>query len=379
VNRALERLRTVFARQGISATSVLLGTVLVSSTASSAVPAGLAATLTTAALAGTTLATAVTATAIKTIAMTTLQKTIITTTVAVLAGVGIYEARQAARLREQNQSLQQQQAKMTDEQSQLKAENQQLSKRAVQARDSQALSKAQHSDLMKLRAEATRVRDLARELDRVKSMKTTADDASEKTLIMEQGARARKTAALAKLSSLKGALTLDPGQELSLQDILSKKVELHNQIYSARMSGAISDAETRKQLEQMFADEERSIVALLDTNQQAAYEQMKKDEYARNAKSFAEQEAASMKRMLHLSQEQADAVASVLANLPFIKSDPEGVPPDAAAGRQQFESVIRALESVLPAEQLQTYRQTRLKQIEKIARQLEEFYKTSGQ
>src|SRR5262249_7736711 len=56
-NRALEKLRVVLGRRGVSVTSVLLGTALVSSTGS-AVPAGLAGAITTTALAGTILTTA---------------------------------------------------------------------------------------------------------------------------------------------------------------------------------------------------------------------------------------------------------------------------------------------------------------------------------
>jgi len=69
---------------------------------------------TAAALTGTTLATA-----IKTIAMTTLQKAIVTATLAIVAGVGIYEARQNAQLRDQVQTLQQQQGPLAEQIQQL--------------------------------------------------------------------------------------------------------------------------------------------------------------------------------------------------------------------------------------------------------------------
>ena len=72
VSRAVERLRELFAKRGITVgTSGLV--VVISANAVQAAPMGLAITISTAAaLAGTTLATATTATAIKTIAMTTL-------------------------------------------------------------------------------------------------------------------------------------------------------------------------------------------------------------------------------------------------------------------------------------------------------------------
>jgi len=108
VDRALEKLRTLLVRRGATTTAALSG--VISANAVQVAPAGLAITIsTTAALAGTTLATAATATATKAIAMTALHTTLVVATVAVLAGVGIYEARQAAQLRERVQTLRQQQ------------------------------------------------------------------------------------------------------------------------------------------------------------------------------------------------------------------------------------------------------------------------------
>jgi len=107
VSRALERLRTGLTSRGVTTTAGALSALLVAETVSFA-PAGMAATLSTAALAGTILATTATATATKAIAMTTLQKTIVTAAIAVLAGVGVYEGRQASQLRARITALEQQ-------------------------------------------------------------------------------------------------------------------------------------------------------------------------------------------------------------------------------------------------------------------------------
>ncbi len=108
VSRAVERLREFFAKRG-----VVVGTsglaIAISASAVHAAPQGLAAAITSAAaLTGATLAASATATTTKAIAMTTLQKTLVTATIAVLAGVGIYEAREISALRRQVQSLEQQ-------------------------------------------------------------------------------------------------------------------------------------------------------------------------------------------------------------------------------------------------------------------------------
>src|SRR5437870_1424530 len=85
VNRAVEKLRTFFAKRGVTASSAALAVVL-GANAVQAAPMGLAVTISTAGvLAGTTVATTATATITKAIAMTTLQKTLIA--IIVVAGV----------------------------------------------------------------------------------------------------------------------------------------------------------------------------------------------------------------------------------------------------------------------------------------------------
>jgi RNA polymerase sigma factor (sigma-70 family) len=109
VSRAVERLREFFSKRNVAIGASGLA-VLISANAVQSAPTGLTAAISTASLlSGTAVSTSTVIAATKTIAMTTLQKTIVTATVAVLAGGGIYEARQAAQLREQNRALQQQQ------------------------------------------------------------------------------------------------------------------------------------------------------------------------------------------------------------------------------------------------------------------------------
>jgi RNA polymerase sigma factor (sigma-70 family) len=122
VSRAVERLRQFFAQRGVTVGASGL-VVLLSANAVQAAPAGLALTISAAAaLLGTSIATTVSATAAKAIVMTTLQKTLITATLALAVGTGIYEARQASRLRDQVQTLQQQQAPLAEQIQQLQQE-----------------------------------------------------------------------------------------------------------------------------------------------------------------------------------------------------------------------------------------------------------------
>ena len=108
VSRALDKLRAGLSRRGISATAAALSAVLSANAVQSA-PAGLAVTISAAAtLAGTAVQTSTAIAATKIIAMTTLQKAIIGVAFAAVVGTGVHEARQAAWLRGEVQTLQQQ-------------------------------------------------------------------------------------------------------------------------------------------------------------------------------------------------------------------------------------------------------------------------------
>ncbi len=174
VSRAVERLREFFTKRNVTVGASGLA-VLISANAVQAAPVGLAVTISSAAiLAGTSITTTATATAIKTIAMTTLQKTIIGTTLAVIAGTGIYEAHQAAQLREQNQTLQQQQAPLAEQIRQLQHERDEAANRlaALQAENMQLKSGQDATELLKLRGEVGRLRS---ETQKSANSKTTDD------------------------------------------------------------------------------------------------------------------------------------------------------------------------------------------------------------
>ena len=170
VSRAVERLREAFARRGVAAGAGGL-VILISTNAVQSAPVGLAAAISTAALAGAAVSTSAAIVATKTIAMTVLQKTVAAVTAVALAGVGIYEARQASTwqaraqkleapppsaaandeallaLRAQIRALTNQNALLTGAFDKVNAEKSQLEKELEQARHSAALFRelASHS------------------------------------------------------------------------------------------------------------------------------------------------------------------------------------------------------------------------------------------
>jgi RNA polymerase sigma factor (sigma-70 family) len=114
VTRALEKLRGRFAKRGVTFTIALIASAI-SANSVQAAPMGMAARISAAVATGTAAATTTLLTAAKSMALTAFQKTFATATVAVLAGAGIYEAGQAARLRDRVQALEKEQAPLTEQ------------------------------------------------------------------------------------------------------------------------------------------------------------------------------------------------------------------------------------------------------------------------
>jgi RNA polymerase sigma factor (sigma-70 family) len=126
VKRALEKLRAMLARRGITTTAIALSTAI-SANAVQIAPAGLAATLTHASLAGAASATGFTATLLKFMALTKTQLTVGGIAIAALTASLVAEHNSQAVLRRENVSLQQ---RIT----QLNSDNQSLAGRLAQQR-----------------------------------------------------------------------------------------------------------------------------------------------------------------------------------------------------------------------------------------------------
>jgi RNA polymerase sigma factor (sigma-70 family) len=155
VSRAVERLREFFTKRGVTIGAGGL-VALVTANAVQAAPAGLAGAISTAAIVGgTTIAATSTVTLTKAIAMTTLQKTLLAATIAVAAGAGIYEAHQSSNLRDQIQSLQQQQDKRLQL---LEAERDEASGKLANLQAENEKLNQNTSELLKLRSDVGRLR-----------------------------------------------------------------------------------------------------------------------------------------------------------------------------------------------------------------------------
>jgi RNA polymerase sigma factor (sigma-70 family) len=163
VSRAVERVRDVFAKRGIAiGASGLI--VLISASAVQSAPIGLAASISAAALAGSVATSSTTIAVTKTIAMTTLQKSLVTAAIAILAGAGIYEKRQATRLHDQVQVLQQQELPLAARIQQLENERDAATNRLAELADELAQNRINQRELLQLRSQMARLSDASRSL-----------------------------------------------------------------------------------------------------------------------------------------------------------------------------------------------------------------------
>ena len=174
VSRAVEQLREFFSKRNVTIGASGLAAVIAAN-AVQAVPVGMAATISASAvLAGTVVHTSTIIAATKTIAMTTLQKAVITAALTVAVGAGVFEAHQAARLREQNQTLRQNQMTLAEQIQELQSEHDAATNQVsgLLAENLQLQSGLNENELLKLRAEVTRLRRDSQELAQWKSNAT---------------------------------------------------------------------------------------------------------------------------------------------------------------------------------------------------------------
>ena len=160
VSRAVERLREFYSKRNITVGAGGLA-VLISANAVQSAPIGLAVAISTAALAGTAASTSAAVAATKIIAMTTLQKAIIGTALVAAVGTGVFEAHQNSKLRDEIQTLQQQQASQAEQLQQLRRERDEATNQlaGLLGENEQLKSNQNTTELLKLRGEVTRLQD----------------------------------------------------------------------------------------------------------------------------------------------------------------------------------------------------------------------------
>jgi RNA polymerase sigma factor (sigma-70 family) len=380
VSRAVEQLREFFSKRNITIGASGL-TVVISANAVQAAPVGLAAAVSAAAvLAGTAVHTSAVIAATKTIAMTMLQKTLIAATIAAAIGTGIYEARQSASLRSQVQTLQQQQAPMAEQLTKLQAENARLSNQVGQAWDSQALYKAQVNELLQLRGQIGPAQANSRELARLKSTlsQQTGKMPDVFTNAMATGLgnaeNWRMKDAQARLDRMKKMLNLTDDQTQGISDIMQKHIQNETQMTMDMLTVKFTP-EQQKAMGADPGDQEAEIKALFTPEQLAAYPEYAQAELTIAADNSAKNDASRIAGDFSLSEAQQEKIraAFYLVNLnapqaAISAAQKSGNLADAAdmgieLQKSQLEEKLGILGGILTPEQVNTYREQQMNQI----------------
>ena len=165
VSRALEKLRTLLVRRGVTLSGAVLATTL-GTEAVTAAPMGLAASVASMALASAAATGGATLTWLKLMAMTNLKATVISTVL--VAGVGttlVLEHQTQAKLRQENGALQQQVGQLA----QFAEENQRRSNLLAKGNDNSSVVTDPLQELLRLRGEVGALRQQKGELDKLRA------------------------------------------------------------------------------------------------------------------------------------------------------------------------------------------------------------------
>lgn len=249
VRRAVERIRQLFAKRGIAVGGAGFVALLTANAVQSA-PAELAASISTAGLAGAAASTSALITTTKIITMTALQKTALALTIAALAGAGIFEARQAAQLRQKIQTLQPAAPPSALDQ-QLRRERDDATSRLAAVSEELANLKKSSAEVLKLRGQVGALQQ-EKAINSGKSAlnKITADPEMRKNLRDQQ-----KIAMAAIYTDLAKKLALTPQQSAQFNDLLAD----HLMDSIDLITQALHDHKSRAEIDQMFAAHEANL------------------------------------------------------------------------------------------------------------------------
>ena len=359
LNRAVDRLREHFARRGVSVGAGGL-VVLLSAHAVQAAPAGLALTISTAA----TLACSTAATATTTIAMTALQKTLVTATVVVLAGAGVYEARQASRWRDQVNILAQQQAPLVEQIQRLQRERDEATNQAAALLEEKQRLPDNTAELLRLRGMAGVARRAIGETEQLRAQLARQSADSTNNPITSAMADATKQAMERRLESqlarMTASLKLTPEQAQAAREILARQSRAMTAGMQQAFTGKFDKAELNR-LGGNAGNTDEQIKELLTPEQQAAYPTYQKEEASHNASLAANHELLQLQSSLDLTANQLDGVYAALFEANFNQLTGGGTPQNIANAAEALkwaaDQKATALAPVLTETQMQNYRQ----------------------
>jgi RNA polymerase sigma factor (sigma-70 family) len=367
VDRALDKLRKLLARRGITSTASGLATVFALGAVTPA-PEGLAATLASTAVASGGVAGSTTLILAKLMSIT--KVTVVGALV--VAGIAV-PTWQQTRLQKARSETQQQllatESELGSRLTELTSLSNQVARlRKVEVDQAELVRLKQwqaqtEPELLRLRgmagvarranAEAESLRaQLARQATEPATNPVSGAMADAMRLAMEQQVNGR-------LSRMKSSLSLTPDQEQAARDILARQ----GQAMAAGMEQAFSgkfDKEELARLGKNAGNPDEQIKAILGPEQQAAFPNYQQEEAAYNARLAANSELLQLQTTLGLTPQQQDGVFAALYDLSFNQMTGNTKPPlgnQAEVMQWTLDQKAKALEPLLTPSQLQNYQQ----------------------
>ena len=366
VERALEKLRGLLARRGITSTASGLAAALAIGVITPA-PAALAATIAGAALTGGVAAGSTTLTAIKLMSATKLS----VIGALVVAGIAVpaWQQTRLERVKSENSQFQARQTEIGGQETELatlRGEVERLRKAETDQAELQQLRKwkAQtQPELMRLRGMAGVARranadaevlraELARQSAAAAANQGSGVMADAMKFTMQQQMEGR-------LSRMTSSLSLTPGQTQAAREILTRQAQAMSTGMQQAFSGNYNKDElTRLGKEAGNADEQ--IKALLTPDQEDAYQSYQKEEVAHNASLLANSELLQLQTTLGLTSDQQDRAFAALYEVSINQLSGSAKPASGGqleAMQSLLEQKANALQPILTPAQLDSYRQ----------------------
>jgi RNA polymerase sigma factor (sigma-70 family) len=366
VDRALDKLRGLLARRGITSTLTGLSTALTLGVVTPA-PEALAATIASTALANSAVASSTTLALLKLMSIS--KAGLVGALVVAVIAVPAWQQTRLQKVRSENVQLRTRQAELGGQQTELAALRNEVDRLRKIAADQTELARLRQwqaqtePELLRLRgmagvarranADAETLRaQLARQASESGTNPISGAMADAMKLAMEQQVEGR-------LSRLKGSLNLTLEQERSAREILARQA----QAMSAGMQQAFSgkfDKEELAKLGKNAGNTDEQIKALLSPDQKAAYPNYAQEEAAYNARQAANGELMSLQATVGLTTDQQDRAFAALYEVNLNQLTGSAKPPpgnQVEVMQWTLDQKARALEPVLTPAQIEIYQQ----------------------
>ncbi|MGO8678461.1 MAG: RNA polymerase sigma factor [Limisphaerales bacterium] len=377
-DRALEKLRGLLERRGITSTASGLAAALAIGAATPAPPA-LAASIASTVLAGGAALGSTTLTLMNIMSLTKVQVSLISALVVAGIAAPVWQETRLQRMRSENAQLRAQQKAQSRAQEAEPAFQGKAGDEAARAELERLRQwKAQtQPELLRLRGMAGVARRANAEAEELKAQlarQTASAGAAQASgpmgdLMQKAMKQAMEQQVDGKLSRMVASLRLTPEQAQAVRDILMRQAR----VMSTGMQQAFSGTFDKDQLASMAKDAgnpDQQIKALLTPDQLAAYPGYEQDEAGHTARQSANFEVAQMETTLGLTPEQEDRAFAALYDVTLSQLTNGPTSPAAPASTNMadvlqsgFDRKNKALESVLTPTQLENYRQQQALQL----------------